>query len=354
MDQMKSDAKNTYKAAVIGLGFIGAGDQISGDALGQSVEDLDGTHAHALAEHPHIDLVTGSSRNQGRRERFSERIGVDNTYADWREMLENEQLDIVSVATYSPYHAEITIACANAGVRAVLCEKPIATTLADADRMIVACRENGTILAVNHNRRWHPLWCAVRDEITSGTVGEIQHILTDWSSGRLGNVGTHMFDATSMLLDCDPVSVSGKLCTIVPPDCRGDEFHDPGGHGTILFSNGTRVFVDANHSGKGGLEYRITGTEGLIDMLGSKALVHSGDGEPRLIAPTTDRPSSISLAVRDIVECLENGGKPASTGEHARTALETIIAFHVSDRLNGQWVSLPISDEYRDLELKSG
>ena len=83
-------------------------------------------------------------------------MNVKNTYSDWREMLRCEDVDIVSVATYTPWHAEITIASAEAGVRAVICEKPITTRLRDADRVIDACKKHGTLLAVNHPRRWHP------------------------------------------------------------------------------------------------------------------------------------------------------------------------------------------------------
>ena len=99
----------TYRAAIIGLGFIGAADQTSGDALGQQVENLDGTHLGALAGNPRTQLVAGSSRDQGRRSRFEERHAV-RTYADWREMIANEALDLVSVATYTPVHEEITVA----------------------------------------------------------------------------------------------------------------------------------------------------------------------------------------------------------------------------------------------------
>ncbi len=125
-----------HKAAVIGLGFIGAADQVSGDALGQQVVNLDGTHAQALAEHDQIELVAGSSRDEGRRTRFAERVNVKNTYADWREMLRREDLDIVSIATYTPWHAEIAIACAEAGIPAVIGEKHITTKVSDADRVI--------------------------------------------------------------------------------------------------------------------------------------------------------------------------------------------------------------------------
>ena len=103
-----------YRAAIVGLGFIGGADQVSGDRLGQRVEDLDGTHLAALDSHPQVDLVAGSSRDQGRRERFAKRTGA-RTYADWRELLDREELDIVSVATYATAHAEPTVACAERG-----------------------------------------------------------------------------------------------------------------------------------------------------------------------------------------------------------------------------------------------
>ena len=62
-----------YRAGIIGLGFIGGADQVSGDALGQRVVDLDGTHFASLSTHPSINLVAGSSRDAGRRERFAQR-----------------------------------------------------------------------------------------------------------------------------------------------------------------------------------------------------------------------------------------------------------------------------------------
>ncbi len=78
------------RAGIIGLGFIGAGDQVSGDRIGQSVANLDGHHRGALSNHPRIDLVSGSSRDSGRRERFQADTGA-KTYADWQEMLLKER-----------------------------------------------------------------------------------------------------------------------------------------------------------------------------------------------------------------------------------------------------------------------
>ena len=86
-----------------------------------------GTHVGALCNHDRVDLVAGSSRDDGRRERYHARYGVP-VFADWREMFRAAApLDIVSVATYAPVHAEITHAAVEAGARAIYCEKPIAT-----------------------------------------------------------------------------------------------------------------------------------------------------------------------------------------------------------------------------------
>jgi predicted dehydrogenase len=343
-----------YKAAVIGLGFIGAADQVSGDALGQKVENLDGTHAQALAVHDEVELVAGSSRDEGRRKRFAERMNVKNTYSDWQEMLRCEDLDIVGVATYTPWHAEIAIACAEAGVRAVICEKPLTTTLRDADRVIDVCRKHGVLLAVNHPRRWHPLWRSVRDEIKAGAIGEVSHLAVHWPSGRLGNIGTHMFDAASFLLDSRPDAVSGTLDSFVPPDCRGPEFHDPGGWGIIRLANGVRVHVDAAAGISLPFGFRVFGSLGWIDIGKEDAGLHMWTGQTRTIACPADRPSSLAVGVDEVVTCLTSGGRVAATGEDARDALEAIVAFHVSSKVGGQWVSLPLEGEHRDREVMSG
>ncbi len=343
-----------YKAAVIGLGFIGAGDQVSGDALGQRVEDLDGTHALALAAHDRVELVAGSSRDEGRRMRFAERMNVENTYDDWREMLRREELDIVSIATYTPWHAEITVACAEAGVRAVICEKPITTRIRDADRMIAACKRHGTLLAINHPRRWHPLWRSVRDEIRQGTIGQISHLAIHWPSGRLGNVGTHMFDAASFLLDSRPQSVSGSLDAEVPPDCRGSEFYDPGGWGILRLANGVRVHIDAAAGVKLPFGFRIFGDLGWIDIGREDAAIHPWTGQTRAITCAADRPNSLAIGVDEVVTCLNGDGEVTATGEAARNALEVIVAFHLSSQRDGRWVSLPLEGEARDLEVMMG
>ncbi len=344
--------EKTYSAAVIGLGFIGAGDQVSGDAIGQQVANLDGTHSSALAAHPQVRLIAGSSRDEGRRTRFAQRHEGAKIYAHWREMLDAEHPDIVCIATNSPQHAEITIGCAEAGVRAILCEKPIATRLADADKVIEACRSAGTLLSVNHTRRWHPLWRIARDEIPS--LGEVHHVVAQWPSGRLGNIGTHMFDATAFLLDETPVAVSGTLDLSALTDCRGSEYNDPGGWGLVHFSGGTKLFVDAGHSVKAPNTLRIVGSLGELTIRKNEARMERDSGATRRLEIPKDRPSALYLAVDDLIGCLTHGCKPASTGEDALSALEVVVGFHISNRNQGKLTPLPIEGADRQFEVLIG
>ena len=106
---------------------------------------------------------------------WTERWPDARPYTDYREMLAKEDLDILAVATSDHRHADITVDGANAGVKGVLCEKPLATSMEDADRMIEACEGNGTVLVVDHSRRWVPLLYKVRETIRSGAIGPTDH-----------------------------------------------------------------------------------------------------------------------------------------------------------------------------------
>ena len=342
-----------YRAAIIGLGYIGAADQVSGDALGQFVKDLDGTHLEALTKQPRIALVAGSSRDLGRQERFAARTGA-RTYADWQALLATEKPDIVSVATYAPQHAEITVACAEAGVRVIYCEKPIATTLADAERMVQACQAAGALLVINHQRRFHPNFRRLRDLIGTGDLGEVTSGFLQWTSGRLGGVGTHVIDALCMVTGANVSAVSGTLDDAARPDCRGPAFHDPGGWGVIQMDTGFKVFVNAPDYGSIPLQLVINGSKGRATMMGNAITLDYWDGR-RDHWPNVGRdPSSMDQAVQEIVDWLDGGAAFPYAAQAAVDTLEAILAFHVSHERQGAWVRLPLVGADRVREVQSG
>lgn len=348
------NSKAVYRAAIIGLGFIGAGDQVSGDAIGgQQVSALDGTHAESLLKNPRIKLVAGSSRDTGRRERFTHRTGV-KTYSDWHEMLDTERPDIVSVATYSPVHAEITRGAAERGVRVIYCEKPIATRIADAERMIASCEKAGSLLVINHNRRFNIHYRHLREEIAKGVLGELTSAYLRWGSGRLGNVGTHLIDALCMLTGCSVEAVSGTLDHSAVRDCRGAEFNDPGGWGVLRLSGGLMATVDAANHGAGSLQIIIYGRKALARVGRDTISIEFSDGRIEQWPCLEKNTTSMDLAVSEMVEWLDGKKTFTYSAVDAMRTLEAITAFHVSDARKSFWVNLPLSGPDRFCEVRSG
>ncbi len=343
----------TYRAAIIGLGFIGGGDQVSGDLIGQNVERLDGHHRQVHTRNPRTELVAGCDLDAGRRERFAERTGAA-TFDDWRAMLQEVRPDIVSVATSSPPHAEITIGCAQHQVRAVYCEKPIATTLEEAEAMLAACEESGTLLAINHNRRFSTDYRRLAQLVESGQIGDLVTAEIRWSAGRLGCTGTHLVDLMRFVTGRQVEAVSATLDERHKPDCRGPEFQDPGGWGLLRMEGGAVVsFSAANHS-TAPLEYRIEGTEGTVYGRGRRIELQTRDGREDVWPSLRGESTSMDRALAEIVDWLDHGGEFSVPAIEAVRTFEVLVACHASHARNGAWVSLPLQGEDRLHRIVSG
>ena len=99
-------------------------------------------------------------------------------------MFAKEDLDILNVVTTDNRHADVTIDGARAGVKGIYCEKPLATNLDDANRMIKACEENGTVLITGYTRRFRPIYHTVREEIRAGSIGPLTTMVATMGGDR--------------------------------------------------------------------------------------------------------------------------------------------------------------------------
>src|SRR5262249_34546230 len=131
-------------------------------------------------------------------------FSLPRTYADAAEMLREESLDLVSVCLWHPLHAEYTILAAEHGPRAILCEKPMATCLREADAMIAACDRSGVKLAIGHQRRFNRSWTQARALLADDAIGDVSLVTVETGEGLL-NCGTHVVDAVRYLLG-DPAA----------------------------------------------------------------------------------------------------------------------------------------------------
>jgi predicted dehydrogenase len=123
-------------------------------------------------------------------------------YADGREMLDREHLDVVSIGTWHRGHAPWTIAAAARQPKAILCEKPMADSLQGAEQMLIACRRNDVKLAIGHQRRFLPSYTRVRELIEQGAIGEVQWMQSFGKDG-LPNYCVHQTDMYRYILGDD-------------------------------------------------------------------------------------------------------------------------------------------------------
>lgn len=175
------------KACIIGLGRIGALYDPSGP-----LPKRPQSHASAYSCSRRVELVGGADTDVGQCELFASTWGVP-AFQDYLAMLNQVKPDIVSVCMPPEGHQQACLAALDAGVRAIICEKPFTTSLASAHQLSATCAERGVLLAVNHWMRWCPQWNAVRDIVRSGGLGELQQVRYIYAKG-VRNSGSHAVD----------------------------------------------------------------------------------------------------------------------------------------------------------------
>ena len=126
--------------------------------------------APALRDLPNSELVAVNRAQADRAEAFAREFGARRWYGDWRELLADEEVEAVYIATPVHLHAAQTIAAAEAG-KHVLCEKPMALDVAECDRMVAACEANGVRLGVAYYRHLYPVVERIKAIISSGEIG---------------------------------------------------------------------------------------------------------------------------------------------------------------------------------------
>ncbi|MGH9832496.1 MAG: Gfo/Idh/MocA family protein [Blastocatellia bacterium] len=127
--------------------------------------------APALRDIAECELVAVNRARVELAKQFAEEFGAKRWYGDWRELIADDEIDALYIATPVYLHAEQTVAAAEAG-KHVLCEKPMAMNTAECDRMIAACEANGVKLCVAYYRHFYPVIQRAKEIIASGEIGQ--------------------------------------------------------------------------------------------------------------------------------------------------------------------------------------
>jgi predicted dehydrogenase len=222
---MHNDA-SPLKVALIGHGFMGAA-----HSQGWRVAP----RFYDLPAHPEMTLLVG--RNRAGVEASAAKWGWKETATDWRAAIDRDDIDVIDIVTPGGSHAEIAIAALEAG-KHVLCEKPLANTLDEAEAMAEAAERAGkhVYAMVGFTYRRVPAAAFARELVTSGAIGEVRQVranyLQDWlvdpeapltwrlqkdlaGSGALGDLGAHAVDLAQFITGQRVTGVSGILDTFV-------------------------------------------------------------------------------------------------------------------------------------------
>ena len=199
------------------------------------------------------EVVAIASRDGETARRAAERLAIPRAHGSYKALLADADVDAVYIPLPNHLHAEWSIAAARAG-KHVLCEKPLALTAADAERMIEAAEAAGVHLMEAFMYRHHPSWVTVRELVASGRIGTLTAVqswfgfhnddaanirnIRDFGGGALYDVGCYCVNLSRMLFGGEPVRVEGA---VVRDGAAGDGV-DILTTGLLEFDNGLASF----------------------------------------------------------------------------------------------------------------
>lgn len=268
-------------------------------------------------------------------------------FTDYQKMLAEVRPDIVSICTWPHLHAPMTIACAEAGVKAVHCEKPMAPTWGEARRMAQVCAERGVQLTFDHQRRFLHSFQSARQLIRDGAIGQLFRL--EGACDNMYDWGTHWLDMFGYFNDETPAewvlaqvdAERPRIVYGVPMETQGiTQVHYANGVTGLLFTGKSQAAV--------GCEIRAIGSEGMIELHQKAPHVRvrgKGEGELRgLEGEGLHGDNAIARGIADLIESLETGRKPLLAAENALKATEVIFATYESARRRGR-VDFPLGIE---------
>lgn len=152
------------------------------------------THASTYKRHPDIELVAGVDINPDNLAGFRERWEVPRGFSDYRDMLAEIRPELVSICTYVDLHWPILKACAEAGVKGIICEKPMLNSPSELPLVRALVEATGVKIIVGHMRRYGMAHQRARELFLGGEIGDPILIAGALSGGDLSEMGSHWID----------------------------------------------------------------------------------------------------------------------------------------------------------------
>ncbi len=207
---------NKIKVGIAGVGFIGP------------------AHIEALRRLPGIDVVSISHHALDKVQEKAESLGIEKYYSDYDEQLVNDDLDCIHICTPNFIHYKMAKKALLAGIH-VICEKPLATTIAEAEELVAIAKEKGLVNAVHFNIRYYPIVRQMKRMREKGELGDVYSVigsyLQDWlfydtdynwrlepeisgDSRAIADIGSHLIDLLEYVTGLRIVQVMADFNTV--------------------------------------------------------------------------------------------------------------------------------------------
>ena len=270
-----------------------------------------------------------------------------------RMLKETSPLDLVCVATTAPLHVKLGRLALSSGVKCILLEKPIDTSLSEARAFAEECRLAAAKLVVNYSRRWGLDYRAIKRCIAKNFIGDVKSVSVMIGKGELAMHASHYFDLCRYLFASEPTWVTSRLEPLSQVNVRGTEYHDPSGFCLFGFRNGARAFFDFSSDMVVKDPFlTVKGSFGRISI-DEQRMFWTLQGRSQRVwnIPFAEPLKSSTLFSRVAADVLSNSPAGAS-GEDGVAALEMVVASYLSNQRGGQNVTLPLSAAEGEIGIK--
>jgi predicted dehydrogenase len=306
-------------------------------------------HMEGFTQAANVKLDAVCDLNQAEAEQFAKKYGASHVFTDVRDVLSLKGLDAVGIAIPNYLHASVAIQAMEAGLN-VFCEKPMATTLADAERMVATAKRTGKKLMIDMSNRFRPVSQAAHKMLARGEFGDVYYARSCWirrrgmpvihfdatgsmgrgawfvskekaGGGALADIGVHVLDLTWWLMGgpkptrvlasayrnlCqEEFAKRGVLCDV-------DELTAA----MVKFENGASAFFDVSWAANQEQPFnvRIFGTQGGFEL--DPPAVHKGEKGAFVDAKVEPTPDDTVTAYRHFIDCLRYPEQPmTASGE---------------------------------------
>ena len=338
---------NKYTVALVGAGSIS-----QAHMNGYNINDKD------ISVEAVVDPVENARKN------FMDQYDIKKSYSSMEELFQDFVPDIVSICTWHALHHEQTIEAAKAGVKAIICEKPMSIGSGPAQSMLDACKENNVKLVISHQRRFTPGWEKAKELVESGLIGNPLFVELKALEGLL-NWATHNIDGSRYIIgDPETKWVFGAVERTTNKYERNTVIEDAC-MGLFEYTNGIQTFVqsdlnqyDYTSKWKTNHPIVIRGEKGVLDITEYEIKI-LGEGKGWKTIPADIPKEKIDpiggetngKLVKELIELLDGEiSNHRCSGDNAKKTLDIMMSIYQSARTNEK-VNFPVTEKEYPLEL---